>query len=279
MLDGTPYSGPSVDIWSMGIILYVFANGYLPFRDTNAADLYQAIRNGDFKDGEYSSTPCNLLIRKMIKPKSMDRPSIQEIAHDLWVNDGYIEVPKYTEAISSALSQFREVISDKLREYEMDHEKYDQMIKGRSLRHLQVFITIDSLMAKDISTTASSAANLSQVSPTPDSGYDGHIQVSVSDVVPSLSDLPHLKHASHDEAHEFTSCPQQSKMDHLEALSEAKEFISGPVPYISPTSMATPSLHTETKMQKFLRRFSRQPAEETKTGGGTKKGFSLFLKT
>ena len=83
MLDGTPYSGPSVDIWGMGIILYVFANGYLPFRDTNAADLYQAIRNGDFKDGEYSSSSCNLLIRRMIKPKSLDRPSIQDVAQDV----------------------------------------------------------------------------------------------------------------------------------------------------------------------------------------------------
>ena len=55
MIDGTPYYGPAVDIWSMGIILYVFLNGYLPFRETNAANLYESIRTATFEDGEYAS--------------------------------------------------------------------------------------------------------------------------------------------------------------------------------------------------------------------------------
>lgn len=55
MLDGTPYFGPAVDIWSLGITLFVFANGYLPFRETNAAALYQSIKSADFEDGEHSS--------------------------------------------------------------------------------------------------------------------------------------------------------------------------------------------------------------------------------
>ncbi len=55
MIDGTPYRGPSVDIWSVGIILYVFTNGYLPFRDTNASALYENIRSAKFEEGDYSS--------------------------------------------------------------------------------------------------------------------------------------------------------------------------------------------------------------------------------
>ena len=55
MIDGTPYFGPAVDIWSLGIILFVFVNGYLPFRETNSSALYDSIRKGNFENGEYAS--------------------------------------------------------------------------------------------------------------------------------------------------------------------------------------------------------------------------------
>ena len=58
MIDGVPYIGPSVDMWSMGIILYVFVNGYLPFRKANIVELYDNIRTATFQDGDHSSS-CN----------------------------------------------------------------------------------------------------------------------------------------------------------------------------------------------------------------------------
>ena len=55
MIDGIPYVGPSVDLWSLGVILYVLTNGYMPFKNPNVADLYRLIRSAEFQDGEYSS--------------------------------------------------------------------------------------------------------------------------------------------------------------------------------------------------------------------------------
>jgi serine/threonine protein kinase len=36
------------DIWSMGVILFALVCGYLPFEDTNTANLYKKILAGDY---------------------------------------------------------------------------------------------------------------------------------------------------------------------------------------------------------------------------------------
>ena len=44
MISGKLYSGPEVDVWSCGVILYALLCGTLPFDDENIPNLFKKIK-------------------------------------------------------------------------------------------------------------------------------------------------------------------------------------------------------------------------------------------
>lgn len=46
ILKGEMYGKP-VDMWSIGVIMYILLGGYPPFHDDNQAKLYQKIKKGE----------------------------------------------------------------------------------------------------------------------------------------------------------------------------------------------------------------------------------------
>ncbi|OAD01993.1 hypothetical protein MUCCIDRAFT_132379, partial [Mucor lusitanicus CBS 277.49] len=46
LLKATPYSGPEVDVWSLGVVIYVMATGSVPFDDKSMPGLHDKIKRG-----------------------------------------------------------------------------------------------------------------------------------------------------------------------------------------------------------------------------------------
>ena len=55
MYQGAKYTGPEVDIWSLGILLYVMTTSMLPFDGTTLHQIRQAVLSGKFTVPDFLS--------------------------------------------------------------------------------------------------------------------------------------------------------------------------------------------------------------------------------
>lgn len=90
IVKGTPYHGPEVDCWSLGVLLYTLVYGAMPFDGSNFKRLVRQISQGDYFEPKKPS-PASPLIREMLTVTPGRRADIEKICSHWWVNEGYGE--------------------------------------------------------------------------------------------------------------------------------------------------------------------------------------------
>ena len=111
MIAGKRYSGLPADIWSLGIILYAMACGYLPFEDPNTGKLYKKILNCDYLIPGFISASCKEMIKKILNTDPVTRPKAGEIRKHPWyqLGDSLVNVliDHFVDFLSQFISDFR----------------------------------------------------------------------------------------------------------------------------------------------------------------------------
>ncbi|KAJ3372122.1 protein kinase, AMP-activated, alpha 2 catalytic subunit [Allomyces arbusculus] len=93
MIAGRKYTGPEVDVWSLGVILFALVCGHLPFVNENVKELYKEIAAAKYTCPPHLSTEVMHLIQRMIVVDPKKRATLQEVLDHPWVNDGHTGPP------------------------------------------------------------------------------------------------------------------------------------------------------------------------------------------
>ena len=95
ILNGKTGHSFEVDIWCIGIILYILLIGKPPFETNNALETYKRIKskNFSFPQGERISIPAKELIESILVTEPYKRPSLQEILESDFMTMG-TSIPK-----------------------------------------------------------------------------------------------------------------------------------------------------------------------------------------
>ncbi|XP_055477728.1 serine/threonine-protein kinase SIK2 isoform X4 [Psammomys obesus] len=139
VFEGQQYEGPQLDIWSMGVVLYVLVCGALPFDGPTLPILRQRVLEGRFRIPYFMSEDCEHLIRRMLVLDPSKRLSIAQIKEHKWM---LIEVPIQRPILypqeqenEPSIGEFNEQVLRLMHSLGIDQQKTIESLQNKSYNH------------------------------------------------------------------------------------------------------------------------------------------------
>ncbi|XP_059786396.1 serine/threonine-protein kinase SIK2 isoform X1 [Balaenoptera ricei] len=139
VFEGQQYEGPQLDIWSMGVVLYVLVCGALPFDGPTLPILRQRVLEGRFRIPYFMSEDCEHLIRRMLVLDPSKRLTITQIKEHKWM---LVEVPVQRPVLypqgqenEPSIGEFNEQVLRLMHGLGIDQQKTIEALQNKSYNH------------------------------------------------------------------------------------------------------------------------------------------------
>ncbi|CAE6440343.1 unnamed protein product [Rhizoctonia solani] len=93
LLNAKVYTGPEVDVWSFGVVLYVLVCGKVPFDDQSMPALHAKIKRGLFDSPMWLSQECKHILSRMLVTNPAARAPLSEVLNHPWMIRSYGHAP------------------------------------------------------------------------------------------------------------------------------------------------------------------------------------------
>ncbi|KAJ1304175.1 hypothetical protein OPQ81_008575 [Rhizoctonia solani] len=93
LLNAKVYTGPEVDVWSFGVVLYVLVCGKVPFDDQSMPALHAKIKRGLFDSPMWLSQECKHILSRMLVTNPSARATLTEVLNHPWMIRSYGHPP------------------------------------------------------------------------------------------------------------------------------------------------------------------------------------------
>lgn len=89
LLNAKVYTGPEVDVWSFGVVLYVLVCGKVPFDDQSMPALHAKIKRGLVEYPVWLSTECKHILSRMLVTNPQQRSPLPDLLNHPWMTRGF----------------------------------------------------------------------------------------------------------------------------------------------------------------------------------------------
>ncbi|KAI5608346.1 serine/threonine-protein kinase SIK2 isoform 1 [Silurus asotus] len=133
VFEGQKYEGPQLDIWSMGVVLYVLVCGALPFDGPSLPVLRQRVLEGRFRIPYFMTEDCEHLIRRMLVLDPAKRLALSQIRQHRWMVQ---EVPSPKPQLNQqGVGEHSEQVLRLMHNLGVDQNKTVESLQNKSYNH------------------------------------------------------------------------------------------------------------------------------------------------